>query len=95
MQALAKYENVMCKISGMVTEADWKNWKYDDFTPYLDVVVNAFGVKRLMFGSDWPVCLVAASYDRMFSIVRDYFSSFSEAEQNMFFGENATRFYNL
>lgn len=95
MQALAKYQNVMCKISGMVTEADWRNWKQEDFTPYLDVVVDAFGVQRLMFGSDWPVCLVAASYDRMFSIVRDYFSSFSEAEQNMFFGENAIKFYNL
>ncbi|HEX5169533.1 MAG TPA: amidohydrolase family protein [Cyclobacteriaceae bacterium] len=95
MNAIAKYENVSCKISGMVTEADWKNWKHGDFRPYLDVVVEAFGMRRIMYGSDWPVCLVAASYDNMFSIVRDYFSTFSAAEQNMFFGDNAIKFYNL
>ena len=95
MKVLAHYENVYCKISGMVTEADWKNWKHEDFKPYLDVVVESFGIKRIMYGSDWPVCLVAASYDKMFNIVKDYFSTFSSAEQTMFFGANAIRFYNL
>lgn len=95
IERLSKYENVFCKISGMVTEANWKNWKHEDFRPYLDVVVNAFGIKRLMYGSDWPVCLVAASYDEMFGIVRNYFSSFSQEEKTMFFGGNAIRFYNL
>ena len=93
--ALASHENVYCKISGMVTEADWKQWKKNDFQPYLDVVVNAFGAKRIMFGSDWPVCLVAASYKEMKEIVDDYFSSFSQSEQDAFFGATAIEFYNL
>lgn len=95
MEAITSFENVYCKISGMVTEADWKNWKGEDFKPYLDVVVNTFGTKRIMYGSDWPVCLVAASYEKMLSIVKKYFSSFSSEEQKDFFGENAITFYNL
>jgi L-fuconolactonase len=94
-QALAAHKNVWCKVSGMVTEADWLNWKKDDFTPYLDVVTDAFGMDRLMFGSDWPVCLVAASYKEMLSIVSDYFSRFSIPEQEQFFGGNAIQFYQL
>ena len=95
MVALSKYENVSCKVSGMVTEADYHNWKTADFTPYLDVVVEAFGMKRLMYGSDWPVCQVAASYEQMIGIVADYFSSFSTEEKNQFFNQNAMKFYNL
>jgi L-fuconolactonase len=95
MENIAKHENVYCKISGMVTEADWKTWKKEDFEPYLDVVVNAFGTNRILFGSDWPVCLVAASYQEMLAIVKDYFASFSKDEQEQFFGLNAIRFYNL
>jgi L-fuconolactonase len=95
MQAVAGFENVSCKISGMVTESDWKKWTPADFKPYLDVIVDAFGIKRIMFGSDWPVCLVAASYSEMMNIVKDYFSSFSQNEQDLFFGNNATSFYNL
>lgn len=95
MRAIAGYENVYCKISGMVTEADWKNWKKEDFHPYLDVVVNAFGAKRILFGSDWPVCLVAASYTAMLGIVKDYFSSFTQREQDLFFGGNASVFYHV
>lgn len=95
IQAVAAHENVYCKISGMVTEADWKNWKQEDFVPYLDAVVEAFGTERIMYGSDWPVCLVAADYAGMLGIVTDYFSSFSRNEQELFFGNNAIRFYNL
>jgi L-fuconolactonase len=95
IEAVAKHENVCCKVSGMVTEADWKNWKKVDFTPYMDVVVEAFGTDRLMYGSDWPVCLVAATYGEMLSIVQDYFSAFSNEEQDAVFGGNAVRFYNL
>jgi L-fuconolactonase len=95
MQTIAAYENVYCKISGLVTEADWKNWKPADFTPYLDVVTESFGTGRIMYGSDWPVCLVAASYNNMLSVVKDYFSRFSSDEQNAFFGGNASGFYNL
>ena len=79
----------------MVTEANWKNWKKEDFTPYLDVIVEAFGTKRIMFGSDWPVCLVAASYSQAFNIVKNYFSAFSQDEQDQFFGGNAVSFYDL
>jgi L-fuconolactonase len=95
MEAIGSFENVYCKISGMVTEADWKNWKAKDFFPYLDVVVKSFGTNRIMYGSDWPVCLVAASYEQVLDIVREYFSSFSKNEQDLFFGGNAVKFYNI
>jgi L-fuconolactonase len=95
IQLMAGCENVHCKISGMVTEADYHRWNKTDFNPYLDCIVNAFGLNRIMFGSDWPVCQVAASYERMIHIVQDYFSSFSLDEQTLFFGKNATRFYKL
>jgi len=93
--SLAAHENVVCKISGMVTEADWKNWKAEDFTPYLDVIVAAFGTDRIMYGSDWPVCLVAADYAKTKQIVDDYFSQFSADEQAAFYGKTATAFYKL
>jgi L-fuconolactonase len=89
------FENVYCKISGMVTEADWKNFSSATFKPYLDVVTETFGTKRLMFGSDWPVCLVAASYEQVLQISTDYFSSFSSTEQDDIFYNNSVRFYNL
>lgn len=95
IEAVARYENVFCKISGMVTEADWHHWKQDDFTAYLDIVVNAFGTKRIMYGSDWPVCLLAGDYEKVAGIVRQYFSTYSRTEQDLFFGENAIWFYNL
>ncbi len=95
MHALAQYSNVFCKISGMVTEADWLHWKEADFTPYLDAVVASFGIERIMFGSDWPVCLVAASYEKMAAVVTNYFSQFSAAEQDLVFGKNAINFYHL
>ena len=95
IRAIAAQKNVWCKISGMVTEADWKNWTPEDLRPYMDTVVEAFGTGRIMYGSDWPVCLVAASYKQVFQTVKDYFSSFSAGEQDAFFGGNATRFYNL
>ena len=95
IEAVSKYENVSCKLSGMVTEADWKSWRPYDFMPYLDVVVEAFGTNRLMFGSDWPVCKVAGSYEQVVSIVEDYFSSFSENERGMIFGGNAVEFYGI
>jgi len=93
--ALAKCENVCCKVSGMVTEADWKLWKPEDFTPYLDVVFEAFGVERLMYGSDWPVCLIAASYQQVLGLMEQYTLKLSADEQAMFWGGNATKFYNL
>lgn len=95
MRAVAAYENVYCKISGMVTEADWANWKPEHLKVYIDTVVEAFGADRIVYGSDWPVCLVAASYERVVGVVSDYFSSFSADEQAAFFGGNAAKFYKL
>jgi len=93
--SLAAHENVVCKISGMVTEADWKNWRAEEFTPYLDTIVAAFGTDRIMYGSDWPVCLVAADYAKTKQIVDDYFSQFSADEQAAFYGKTASAFYKL
>lgn len=95
IEQIAAYENVYCKISGMVTEADYQLWKKEDFIPYIDVVVSSFGIQRIMFGSDWPVCLVAATYKTMLEIITDYFKSFSKNEQEFFFGKNAIDFYRL
>ena len=95
VQAFSGFPNVSCKVSGMVTEADWKDWKKEDFRPYLDVIVEAFGTERLMFGSDWPVCLCAADYDEVVGIVEDYFSSFPASEKAAVWGGNAMKFYNL
>lgn len=95
MQELSQYENVYCKISGFVTEADWKNWKKKEFIPYFDIVTEAFGIDRMMFGSDWPVCLVAAQYKDLINIVSEYTSSFSKDEQEKLFGGNAVKFYDL
>lgn len=95
IQNIAQYKNVYCKISGLVTEADYQHWKQADFVPYLDVVVEAFGTNRIMFGSDWPVCLVVSSYTEMLNISKDYFQSFSSTEQADFFGNNAKKFYKI
>jgi len=95
IQKLAAHENVYCKASGMVTEADWKYWKNEDFTPYLDVVFEAFGANRIMYGSDWPVSLLAAAYGQVIDLAKSYVSKLSENEQALFWGGNATKFYNL
>lgn len=95
IEAIACNENVYCKISGMVTEADWKGWKKEDFNAYMDVIVKAFGTGRIMFGSDWPVCLVAASYTETMTIVKQYFNTFTASEQAGFFKLNASKFYGL
>jgi L-fuconolactonase len=95
MRAISEYNNVYCKISGMVTEADWINWKEEDFAYCLDVVTEAFGTNRLMYGSDWPVSLLAGQYAESANIVRKYYSQFSEEVQNKIWGTNAVGFYNL
>jgi L-fuconolactonase len=95
IREIAASPNVYCKLSGMVTEADWKNWKPSDFEPYLEVVFDAFGGERLMFGSDWPVCLVAGSYARAKNIVESYVDRNSPAAKSAIFGENAESFYHL
>jgi len=95
MRELGRRENVCCKLSGMVTEADWSAWTPESLRPYLDVVVEAFGAERLMAGSDWPVCLVASGYGRWFEVLRQYFAAFSVDERAAVFGETATAVYGL
>ena len=93
--ALAAFPNVMCKVSGMVTEAHWQDWRAADFRPYLDVVFAAFGPARLMFGSDWPVSLLAATYEESFGLVNDYLEQFPAAEREQVLGGNAAKFYGV
>jgi L-fuconolactonase len=95
IESLARRVNVCCKLSGMVTEAAWRNWKQSDFASYLDVVLAAFGPERLMFGSDWPVCLVSGDYGEVAGIVRDFITRLSAAEQRQILGGTATRFYGI
>lgn len=95
IKAIAKHENVFCKVSGMTTEADYQHWKTEEFTPYLDTVFDAFGIERLLYGSDWPVCNVAGGYKKALSVVENYTQQLSENEKLLFFGENASSFYNL
>jgi len=95
LRELARRPNVFCKLSGLVTEADWMNWRPELFRPYLDVAFEAFGPSRLMFGSDWPVCLLAAPYDRVLGAVANYAAELSEAEREAIFGGTARRVYGL
>ena len=95
LKALAAHGNVFCKLSGLVTEADWQGWKRADFTPYLEVALEAFSPERLMFGSDWPVCTLAAEYADVVGIVTDFLASLAEAERESILGGNAIRFYSL
>jgi L-fuconolactonase len=96
MREVAQHSNVYCKLSGMVTEADCQNWKLEQLRPYADVVFEQFGEGRVMFGSDWPVCLLAASYDQVLSVSRTLVSSrLGKAAEAAVFGDNAARFYRL
>ncbi len=92
---LAKRQNVSCKISGLVTEANWATWTPETLKPYLDIVVEDFGPDRLMAGSDWPVCLLASSYGQWFHVLRAYFAEFSKTERFDIVGEFSMRFYRL
>ncbi|WP_343745205.1 amidohydrolase family protein [Chitinophaga sp.] len=95
MRRIAKAPNVYCKLSGLVTEADWQHWQQEHFEPFLDVVLECFGPNRLMFGSDWPVCLLAAEYAQVKNIIVSYIGKLSTAEQNNIMGGNAISFYHL
>ena len=95
IRELAQFSNLTCKVSGMITEANWTAWKTSDFTPYLDVVFEAFGEDRLMYGSDWPVCKLAGSYRQVYDLTDNYFSQFSPLAKEKFFGGVASEFYGL
>ena len=92
---LAKRENVTCKISGMVTEADFHHWKEQQLNPYLDTVLGAFGSSRLMFGSDWPVCLVACDYKQWYDLIRKFIQPLSSSEQANIMGNTAIKTYKI
>lgn len=95
LRSIARFPNVHCKLSGMVTEANWQRWQPADFSPYLDIALEAFGAERLMYGSDWPVCLLAASYAQQFEALQVYVRKLSPTEQANIMGQTAARFYKV
>lgn len=95
MQRIGEHDNAWCKVSGILTEADWTNWTYEQIAPYLDVVRESFGPGRLLFGSDWPVCLLAATYAEVKDIAERFSEPFSKAEKELFFAKNTMDFYGL
>ncbi|CAL66674.1 amidohydrolase family protein [Christiangramia forsetii] len=95
MKTLASHKNVYCKVSGMVTEADLEKWEYSDFAPYLDVIFDGFGSERIMFGSDWPVCLLGGSYSEVKGILENYIKPLSEREKEDVWGRTAQNFYDV
>ncbi|HKG97259.1 MAG TPA: amidohydrolase family protein [Pyrinomonadaceae bacterium] len=92
---LAKFLNIHCKLSGLVTEANWTTWQADDLRPFVDYALELFGVERMMFGSDYPVCLLAASYDRVLEAFQEILKDLSDGERDQIFSKNAARFYRL
>ena len=95
MKEIAKHENVHCKLSGMITEADYDAWTPQQIIPYMDWVLNIFGPNRIMYGSDWPVCLVAGNYAQVKNLVTDFISTLGISEKSAIMGENAIKFYSL
>jgi len=95
IKEFSKFPNVNCKISGMVTEADWENWKQEDMKPYLETVMETFSPNRLMYGSDWPVCLLAGNYCRIIDLAAHYISQLSTQDQELVFGGTAAQFYKI
>lgn len=95
MQTIAENKNVYCKLSGLLTEAKWNQWQPEDFYPYLDIVFEAFGTERILFGSDWPVILLSGEYRQWKNLVEFYLQKFSTSEQQNVMGNNAIKFYNL
>lgn len=95
IRELAKFPHVCCKLSGLITEADWHSWEPTDLRPYLDLVVEAFTPSRLMFGSDWPVCLLAGEYRAVKNSIEVYAQQLSQGDRDLIFGGVAARFYGL
>jgi L-fuconolactonase len=95
IRRLAAFPNVFCKLSGLVTEAHWQRWTPDDITPYLEVAFDSFGPDRLLLGSDWPVCLVAASYAQATGLVKNYILKRAPGRLSDVLGGNAQRFWRL
>ena len=95
MMEIGKQKNVYCKLSGIITEADYHHWTKSDIIPYLELVLDAYGPNRLMFGSDWPVCLVAGNYQEVKELIVNFIAKLSSDEQRNIMGTNAVKFYNL
>lgn len=95
IRELAQHPYLYCKLSGLVTEADWERWSPEDFKPYLEVVFDAFGTQRLMFGSDWPVCKLAGEYEEVYRIIAEYIEPLNESEKNRILGGNAVQCYDI
>ena len=95
LQAAAKFPNIFCKLSGMVTEADWHNWKPQDLKPYVEIALEAFGPSRCMFGSDWPVSTLAGSYKQVFDALCEVLGPISDDERDQVFEKTAMEFYRL
>ncbi len=95
LRPLARYSNISCKLSGLVTEADWNSWQTADLRPFVDLALDYFGPNRIMFGSDYPVCLLAASYDRVLESFHEILKELSEVERDKIFSQNAAKFYRL
>jgi L-fuconolactonase len=95
LKRLASFANVSCKLSGLVTEAKWNSWEAQDTEPYLDVVLSAFGPQRLMIGSDWPVCTLAADYTSVINLATNYIGRLSGDEQHAILEKNPMQFYSI
>ncbi|HLQ36369.1 MAG TPA: amidohydrolase family protein [Planctomycetota bacterium] len=95
VRAMARFPQVHCKLSGLVTEADWRTWTVAQLQPYVDVALEAFGPQHLMFGSDWPVCLLASSYDRWLEVLSKLLDGLATPDRQRVFGDNAQQVYRL
>jgi len=95
LKQLACYKNLYCKLSGLVTEANWSSWQADDLRPYVNHALEFFGPDRMMFGSDYPVCLLAASYDRVLHSFQEILNTLSDTDREKIFSTNAAKFYRL
>ena len=95
LKPLAAFPNVSCKLSGLVTEANWNNWRVEDLKPYVETALEYFGPERMMFGSDWPVCLLAATYGRVLEAFQNLLAHLNEDERRRMFSDNSIEFYRL
>jgi len=95
LSPIAERELVHCKLSGMITEADWKKWAPDQLLPYLEIALELFGPNRLMYGSDWPVCLVAGEYEQYWEVIEQFTAALSPSEKSRIMGETAAKFYKI
>ncbi|HYX31126.1 MAG TPA: amidohydrolase family protein [Pyrinomonadaceae bacterium] len=95
MKEISAARNVWCKLSGLVTEADRASWRIEDFAPYVDKVLEYFGPRRIMFGSDWPVCLLAASYERVVETFQTLLCDLSDQDRELIFSKNVIEFYRI